>query len=104
VFNDLFIVCISIMIQRNFQNFNERISINIAVSIMIPKREFDYFIKFWKTFSQNKSKTFWNEHFVLYRNLCRHVHATSKLLGTSILLSFALNLYFICFNLLLNFK
>ncbi|KAG5679768.1 hypothetical protein PVAND_009308 [Polypedilum vanderplanki] len=81
-FNDLFIVCIAIMLHRDFELFNERIALNLS----------------------NKSSTFWNEHFILFKKLCHHVSTTNKLLGCSILLSFGLNLYFICFNLLLNFN
>ena len=98
-FNDLFIICISIWLERNFTIFNERIALNIRVKTIQRK------IKLFSLRSfQNKSKKFWDDHFNLYKDLCNHITMTSGVLGISILLSFGLNLYFICFRLLLNFK
>lgn len=44
-FNDMFIVCISIMLHRNFEVFNERISINISASFSILKIPFCFLFK-----------------------------------------------------------
>lgn len=103
-FNDLFIMCIGIILHRDFEQLNEKFDLNSTVRIKLFLSYILWHIRQFKIVSQNTSKTFWKQHFALYRKLHEHVVVTSKLLGPNILLSFGMNLYFICFTLLLNFK
>lgn len=80
--NDIFIIIISFILTRDFKIFNKKLSLNI----------------------HNKSKSFWTIHWNAYKNLCNHVRVVSKLLGASILISFSINLYFICIKLLLSLR
>lgn len=95
MFNDAFIIVISLLIARNFENFNRRISLNIHVRSL--RRAYIIILIFYP---QNKSRKFWIEHIDAYKKLCNHVNCTSELLGVVIVISFLINLYIVCVRLL----
>lgn len=81
-FADQFLMIISILIAHEFEMFNRKISLNV----------------------HNKSQQFWTEHWQAYQQMCKLLDQLNSFFGGLIIMSFATNLYFVCFELLHSFQ
>lgn len=96
VINDSLIVIISFLLARSFTNINENLLLNLSVRFA----KFDGTKAGLTHLLQHKSRAFWIERFEVYRLLCKRVFYTNQVFGVSICLSFSLNLFLTCMNIL----
>lgn len=102
VFNDSFIIMVSLNLAKSFEIFNEKFLINVSVSAFMKR--FRITEKLFTFSQQNSSPKFWVEHVEAYKKLCQHVGHTNRILGTAIMISFLTNLYLVCVKLLLSMR